>query len=230
MAVKAGVEFIKAVARKLATPRGKGITTIANRMDAEAKAGEIVAILQEAGIPINRLDEFIKSEKDVLKYLNIIESSKPIAREVAPVIPQKKINYTEMEKKLGVKLKGTETWDELKAIEKELTEPKFTKAEDNAWKYTQALWRQEREKKLKPFYKMFGAETKGHKSLIEDFVEETGDTMFIKKAKPKYLWSEIKTNIGDDLAEMGVDEDIALNLGYDDLAKSLKKPMIQKDI
>ena len=139
------------------------------------------------------------------------------------VIAQEKINYTEMEKKLGVKLRGDETFDELKAIEKELTEPKFTKAEDNAWKYTQALWRQKREKKLEPFYKMFGAETKAHKSLIEDFIEETGDTMFIKKAKPKYLWAEIKTNIGDDLAEMGVHDDISLDIGYDYIARAFEK-------
>jgi hypothetical protein len=55
--------------------RGKGIASIANRSDVESKAGEIAAIFQQSGLPMNRLDEFIKSEKDVTKYLNIIEGS-----------------------------------------------------------------------------------------------------------------------------------------------------------
>ena len=69
------IDFILAVARKLLSKRGKGIASIANRSDVEAKAGEITAIFQQSGLPINRLDEFIKSEKDVTKYLNLIEES-----------------------------------------------------------------------------------------------------------------------------------------------------------
>jgi hypothetical protein len=69
------IDFILAVARKILSMRGKGIASIANRSDAEAKAGEIAAIFQQSGLPMNRLDEFIKSEKDVTKYLNIIEGS-----------------------------------------------------------------------------------------------------------------------------------------------------------
>ena len=47
-------------------------------MQSEAKAGEIVAMLQQAGIPMNQLDDFIRSEADVAKFLNIIEAaSKP---------------------------------------------------------------------------------------------------------------------------------------------------------
>jgi hypothetical protein len=69
------IDFILAVARKILSMRGKGIASIANRSDVESKAGEIAAIFQQAGLPMNRLDEFIKSEKDVTKYLNIIEGS-----------------------------------------------------------------------------------------------------------------------------------------------------------
>ena len=71
--MKKAIDFISAVARKILSMRGKGIASIANRSDAEAKAGEIAAIFQQSGLPMNRLDEFIKSEKDVVKYLNIIE-------------------------------------------------------------------------------------------------------------------------------------------------------------
>mgnify|MGYP003976702329 FL=1 len=73
--MKKAIDFILAVARKILSMRGKGIASIANRSDAEAKAGEIAAIFQQSGLPMNRLDEFIKSEKDVTKYLNIIEGS-----------------------------------------------------------------------------------------------------------------------------------------------------------
>ena len=85
MAAKA-LQFIHAVARKLlAKPAkpGEGITSIVNRMHAEAKASEIAETFRLSGLPLERLDEFIKSEKDVLKYLNIIESTKPVIREVS---------------------------------------------------------------------------------------------------------------------------------------------------
>jgi hypothetical protein len=73
------IKFIQGVARKSLTKnQGSGITTIPGAMQSEAKAAEIVALLQKAGIPMNQLDDFIRSETDVLKFLNIIESaSKP---------------------------------------------------------------------------------------------------------------------------------------------------------
>jgi hypothetical protein len=70
------LQFIQAVARKLISMRGEGIASIGNKMQAEAKAGEIAAMFQESGLPLSRLDQFIRSEKDVIKYLNIIEESK----------------------------------------------------------------------------------------------------------------------------------------------------------
>ena len=73
------INFIKAVATKSLTGnRGSGIRSIPSAIEAEAKTGELLAILQKAGIPINQLDDYIRSEADVLKFLNIIEaSSKP---------------------------------------------------------------------------------------------------------------------------------------------------------
>ena len=62
------LQFIQAVARKLLSKRSEGIASIGNKMQAEAKAGEIAAIFQESGLPMNRLDDFIRSEKDVVKY------------------------------------------------------------------------------------------------------------------------------------------------------------------
>ena len=73
------VKFIQAYARKSLTKnQGSGIINLPGAMQSEAKAGEIVALLQRAGIPMNQLDDFIRSEADVAKFLNIIEAaSKP---------------------------------------------------------------------------------------------------------------------------------------------------------
>ena len=70
------IKFIQKLARKLVAQESKGITKIPTPMAAESKAGEIAAILQDAGLPFERMDEFIKSEKDLVKYLNIIESTR----------------------------------------------------------------------------------------------------------------------------------------------------------
>jgi len=73
------IKIIQAFAKKSLTKKqGSGIINLPGAMQSEAKAGEIVAMLQQAGIPINQLDDFIRSEADVAKFLNIIETaSKP---------------------------------------------------------------------------------------------------------------------------------------------------------
>jgi hypothetical protein len=74
------IDFIKLVATKsLTRNRGSGIRTIPSAMAAEAKAGEFLAMLQKAGIPINQLDDYIRSEADVLKFINIIKNAKPVS-------------------------------------------------------------------------------------------------------------------------------------------------------
>ena len=73
------IKIIQAFAKKALTKnQGSGITTLPSQFMAESKAGEIAATLQQAGMPLQQLDNFIRSEKDLLKFLNIIEaSSKP---------------------------------------------------------------------------------------------------------------------------------------------------------
>ena len=73
------IKFIQSYATKSLTKnQGSGIINLPGAMQSEAKAGEIVAMLQQAGIPMNQLDDFIRSEADVAKFLNIIEAaSKP---------------------------------------------------------------------------------------------------------------------------------------------------------
>ena len=70
------IKIIQSFAKKFLTKdKGSGITTLPSQFMAESKAGEIAAILQKAGIPINQLDDFIRSEADVAKFLNIIEAT-----------------------------------------------------------------------------------------------------------------------------------------------------------
>ena len=76
------VNFILQLARKILARESKGITTIPNKMAVEQKAGEIAATLQDAGLPLNRADEFIKSEQDLVRILNMIESTPPVTTEV----------------------------------------------------------------------------------------------------------------------------------------------------
>ena len=55
-------KIIQAFARKALTKnQGSGITTIPNQFTADAKAGEILTLLQRAGLPINQLDDYILS-------------------------------------------------------------------------------------------------------------------------------------------------------------------------
>jgi len=70
------IKIIQSVARKsLMKDQGSGIRSIPSRMEAEAEAGSIAAILQSAGLPLQQLDDYIRSEADVLKYLNIIKNA-----------------------------------------------------------------------------------------------------------------------------------------------------------
>ena len=76
------INFILSLARKLLARESKGITTIPNRMAVEQKAGEIAATLQRGGVPLERADEIIRSEQDLVRILNLIESTPPVMREV----------------------------------------------------------------------------------------------------------------------------------------------------
>jgi len=69
------INIIQRVARKLLTQsQSKGVITIPNRMTSEAKAGEIAATLQRAGLSMDRFDDFITSETDLIRILNQIEA------------------------------------------------------------------------------------------------------------------------------------------------------------
>src|SRR5210317_1190179 len=71
------LKYILNVARKsLVKDQGSGIMKVPGRMEAEAKASEIASTLVGAGLDFNKMDDFIRNEGDVLKYLNILEAAK----------------------------------------------------------------------------------------------------------------------------------------------------------
>ena len=71
------LKYILNVARKsMVKDQGSGIMKVPGRMDAEAKASEIVTRLTNAGLDLGKMDDFIRSEADVVKYLNILDSYK----------------------------------------------------------------------------------------------------------------------------------------------------------
>ena len=75
--IKKAIEIIQALGRKIAAKKSKtpeGITRIQPQIYAESEAGSIAATLQNAGIPLDRLDDFIKSEADLVRILNQIEA------------------------------------------------------------------------------------------------------------------------------------------------------------
>ena len=71
------LSFIHSLARKTLTKgQGSGITKIPSAMQAEAKASEMFTNLVEAGLKPEMMDDFIRSEADVVKYLNILDAYK----------------------------------------------------------------------------------------------------------------------------------------------------------
>ena len=82
MAVKGGIEIIKALARKLITRDQTGIKRIPTQMEAESEAGAIAAQIQQAtGLRPSQLDEAIKSEEQVLSILNDLEYRSALSKQ-----------------------------------------------------------------------------------------------------------------------------------------------------
>ena len=82
MAVKGGIEIIKALARKLITRDQTGIKRIPTQMEAEGEAGAIAAQIQQAtGLRQSQLDEEIKSEEQVLSILNDLEYRSALSKQ-----------------------------------------------------------------------------------------------------------------------------------------------------
>ena len=83
IAEKTVLAAIKEAAKKRVATRKakeKGIPSIKKNLydlpETESEAGRITATFQSAGLwPLDKASQFIKNEKDVIKYLNIIEAT-----------------------------------------------------------------------------------------------------------------------------------------------------------
>jgi hypothetical protein len=129
-------KIIQAYARKVLTKnQGPGIINLPGAMQSEAKAGEIVALLQRAGIPMNQLDDFIRSEKDLLKFLNLIKAaSEP--RVISATSPEGKAITEKLFGKKGEVIKGNfgkPFKEEIEAMKKsgDIVDPNNLKKNDN---------------------------------------------------------------------------------------------------
>ena len=68
------LKLFQAAGRKAAVKRGTGITSIGHRMNAEAKAAEMFQTLVDAGLNPADMSKYIKSERDIIRLLNKVES------------------------------------------------------------------------------------------------------------------------------------------------------------
>jgi len=72
----AALRFFHSLARKnLTKNQGSGIITIPNRMTSESEASAMIQTIVDSGLPLEKFDQFIRSEDDILKYLNIIKNA-----------------------------------------------------------------------------------------------------------------------------------------------------------
>ena len=72
----AALRFFHSLARKnLTKNQGSGIITIPNRMTSESEASAMIQTIVDNGLPLEKFDQFIRSEDDILKYLNIIKNA-----------------------------------------------------------------------------------------------------------------------------------------------------------
>ena len=71
------IKIIQALGRKIAARKSKtpeGITQIQPQIYAESEAGSIAQTLVDAGLPMDRFDDFIRSEGDLVRILNQIKA------------------------------------------------------------------------------------------------------------------------------------------------------------
>ena len=89
----AALRFFHSLARKnLTKNQGSGIITIPNRMTSESEASGMIQTIVDSGLPLEKFDQFIKSEEDILKYLNIIKNANKQKVDNQPIDQRKVVN------------------------------------------------------------------------------------------------------------------------------------------
>ncbi len=101
----------------------------------------------------------------------------------------------------------------------------MTLGDENAFKYEMALFRQNRQKKLEPIYKKYGAVSKEEKDFVDDFIGlDSEDRIELLKSDPKYKTSTTKLFIEDTVKNQpGIKQEELMEVVYGSTGEKILK-------
>ena len=84
------------------------------------------------------------------------------------------------------------------------------------FEYEMAKYKQERSRKMQPFYKKYGAKSEKDKELVDELYEYNIEGDFVpSKGNPKYINNSARTFMQESVEDIpGVDEDLVLDILY----------------
>ena len=94
-------------------------------------------------------------------------------------------------------------------------------ADEESWKYSQAVYKQNKAKKMEPFYKKYGVQSEKDKELVDDLFEMDLEGNVVPnefKSKAKYKEATTKMFIQESVEDIAGAEDIVTEILYSDEA------------
>ena len=97
--------------------------------------------------------------------------------------------------------------------------------DEDGFKYEMALFRQNRQKKLEPIYKKYGAVSKEEKDFVDDFIGlDSEDRVELLKSDPKYKTSTTKLFIEDTVKNQpGIKQEELMEVVYGSTGEKILK-------
>jgi hypothetical protein len=101
----------------------------------------------------------------------------------------------------------------------------MTLGDEDAFKYEMAQYRQNRQKKLEPIYKKYGAVSKEEKDFVDDFIGlDSEDRVELLKSDPKYKTSTAKLFIEDTVKNQpGIKQEELMEVVYGSTGEKILK-------
>jgi hypothetical protein len=101
----------------------------------------------------------------------------------------------------------------------------MTLGDEDGFKYEMALFRQNRQKKLEPIYKKYGAVSKEEKDFVDDFIGlDSEDRVELLKSDPKYKTSTTKLFIEDTVKNQpGIKQEELMEVVYGSTGEKILK-------
>src|SRR5210317_233575 len=101
----------------------------------------------------------------------------------------------------------------------------MTLGDEEGFKYEMALFRQNRQKKLEPIYKKYGAVSKEEKDFVDDFIGlDSEDRVELLKSDPKYKTSTTKLFIEDTVKNQpGIKQEELMEVVYGSTGEKILK-------